>query len=121
MNNTEQIKDIIIGNLNDNKAEDVKLIRATHDESIFDYMVISSARSKRHAASLAENIAQEIKKVSNTGISIEGLQVAEWVLIDVGSIIVHIFQPEIRSKYNLEEIWDVNYSRNIDKNSVSSD
>ena len=108
---TEQLKEVILENLDENKAEDIKLIKSSDISTLFDYMIIATGRSGRHAVSLAENLSRKIKKVSKIGLSIEGLQNAEWILIDAGALIVHIFQPEIRLKYNIEALWDTNYAK----------
>ena len=86
------------------KAEDIVTIDLHGKSSIGDYMVVSSGRSNRHVASIADRVIEGLGRV---GIKtrIEGLPHADWVLIDAGDVIVHVFRPEIRTFYNLEKMW----------------
>lgn len=68
-------------------------------------MIIASGRSGRHVAALADHVAQEVKKLTGRAASVEGMPNADWVLIDTGDVIVHLFRPEVREFYNLEKIW----------------
>lgn len=68
-------------------------------------MIIASGRSGRHVAALADSVAQEVKKLTGRAPSVEGMPNADWVLIDTGDVIVHLFRPEVREFYNLEKIW----------------
>lgn len=68
-------------------------------------MVIASGRSHRHVASLAEHLVEALKKAGNRPLSVEGAQRADWILVDAGDIIVHLFRPEVRKFYNLERMW----------------
>jgi ribosome-associated protein len=73
--------------------------------SLADFMLIASGRSGRHVAAMADHIAQEVKKLTGRAPSVEGMPNADWVLIDTGDVIVHLFRPEVREFYNLEKIW----------------
>src|SRR3546814_2885047 len=73
--------------------------------SIADHMVIASGRSTRHVSAIAEKLAQRIKQEAGRPVRVEGLPNADWVLIDAGDVIVHLFRPEVRSFYNLERMW----------------
>src|SRR5690606_9087024 len=73
--------------------------------SIADYMVIASGRSSRQVASMAQKLAERIKQETGRVARIEGLPTADWVLIDAGDVVVHLFRPEVRSFYNLERMW----------------
>ena len=91
--------------LEDDKAEDLLFIDLQGKSSLADFMIIASGRSGRHVAALADHISQEVKKLTGRPASIEGMPNADWVLIDTGDIIVHLFRPEVREFYNLEKIW----------------
>ena len=91
--------------LEDDKAEDLLFIDLQGKSSLADFMIIASGRSGRHVAALADHISQEVKKLTGRPASIEGMPNADWVLIDTGDVIVHLFRPEVREFYNLEKIW----------------
>lgn len=103
-NNTDQILKIIQKTLEDNKAEDIVTINLEGKTSLADQMVVASGTSNRHVASLAEKVEQALKK-NGCKVTIEGLEKADWVLIDAFDVIVHIFVPEVRDFYNLEKMW----------------
>ena len=96
---------IVLAQLDDMKAEDITTIDLAGKSSIADVMVVASGRSNRHVASVAENVVKELKAAGMTGIRIEGLKQADWVLIDAGDVIVHVFRPEVRAFYDLEKMW----------------
>ncbi|MFN4226484.1 MAG: ribosome silencing factor [Hyphomonas sp.] len=73
--------------------------------SLADFMIIASGRSGRHVSALAEHVAQEAKRLTGRKPSVEGMANADWVLVDTGDVIVHLFRPEVREFYNLEKIW----------------
>nr|WP_246588246.1 ribosome silencing factor [Bartonella raoultii] len=100
----EKLK-VILNSLEDNKAEDILAIDIQEKSSLADYIVIASAHSQRHVASVADHLLC-IWKQNGYGItSVEGLAEGDWVLIDTGDIIVHLFRPEVRLFYNLEKMW----------------
>ncbi|MBF0560960.1 MAG: ribosome silencing factor [Alphaproteobacteria bacterium] len=90
--------------LDDDKAEDVCVISLKGRSSIADYLVIATGRSSRQVGAMAEHIVAGLKPLGTIG-SIEGQAVGDWVLIDAGDIIVHLFRPEIRDYYGLERMW----------------
>ncbi|MEM9055403.1 MAG: ribosome silencing factor [Pseudomonadota bacterium] len=94
-----------MASLEDDKAEDLIVIDLTEKSSIADVMIIASGRSARHVGALADHLAQNIKERTGQSPKLEGLPNADWVLIDLGDIIVHLFRPEVRAFYNLEKIW----------------
>jgi ribosome-associated protein len=96
---------IVLARLADMKAEDSVTIDLTGKPSIGDYMVVTAGRSNIHVAAIAENLVKDLKAAGLTGIHVEGLRQGDWVLIDAGNVIVHIFRPEIRAFYNLEKMW----------------
>jgi ribosome-associated protein len=102
--------------LEDDKAEDLTVIDLTEKSSLADIMIIASGRSARHVSALADHLAQDVKEKTGQSPKLEGMPNADWVLIDLGDIIVHLFRPEVRSFYNLEKIWadDSNTHRPVD-------
>ena len=87
------------------KAEDIVTIDLTGKSSIADAMVVASGRSQRHVGAVADRVVKDLAKVHLPGIRVEGLRQADWVLIDAGDVIVHVFRPEVRAFYNLEKMW----------------
>jgi len=100
-----QLADSLSKVLEDDKAEDLAFIDLQGKSSLADFMIIASGRSGRHVAALAEHVAQEAKRLTGRPASVEGMANADWVLIDTGDVIVHLFRPEVREFYNLEKIW----------------
>ncbi|HZV18056.1 MAG TPA: ribosome silencing factor [Sphingobium sp.] len=96
---------LVLKSLDDDQAQDVVSIPLAGKSSIADHIVIASGRSSRQVASMAQKLAERIKETLGRTVRIEGLPVADWVLIDAGDVIVHIFRPEVRSFYNLERMW----------------
>lgn len=95
----------VLDSLSDAKAEDVVSIDLQGKTSIGDTMVIASGRSQRHVGAIAEQLREKLKSEGLGGIRVEGLPSCDWVLIDAGDVIVHIFRPEVRQFYNLEKMW----------------
>jgi ribosome-associated protein len=91
--------------LEDMKAEDSLTIDLTGKSSIADFMVVASGRSQRHVASIADQVVKDIEKAGVPRVRVEGLRQGDWVLIDAGDVIVHVFRPEVRAHYNLEKMW----------------
>jgi ribosome-associated protein len=87
------------------KAEDSVTIDLNGKSSIADYMVVASGRSQRHVASIAENVIKDVEKSGVPKVRVEGLRQGDWVLIDAGDVIVHLFRPEVRAHYNIEKMW----------------
>ena len=96
---------LVRASLDDDKAEDVVTIELSGKSDIADYMVIASGRSNRQVAAMAEHAVEKLKAAGLKGISVEGLARADWVLIDGGDVIVHLFRPEVRAFYGLEKMW----------------
>jgi ribosome-associated protein len=96
---------LILARLDDMKAEDTITIDLIGKTSIADAMVVTSGRSNRHVGSIADRVVQGLKAAGVTGLHVEGQKNADWVLIDAGDIIVHVFRPEVRAFYNLEKMW----------------
>ena len=102
---TAALHDLVLRSLDDDKALDVVSIPLAGKSNIADHMVIASGRSSRQVASMAQKLTERIKQDMGRHVRIEGLPVADWVLIDADDVIVHIFRPEVRSFYNLERMW----------------
>lgn len=96
---------LIMQSLDDDQAQEVISIPLEGKSSIADHMVIASGRSSRQVATMAQKLAERIKHQTGRIARIEGLPVADWVLVDAGDVIVHLFRPEVRSFYNLERMW----------------
>ncbi|MGB3738186.1 MAG: ribosome silencing factor [Pontixanthobacter sp.] len=96
---------LVLEQLDDDQAQDIVTIPLAGKSSIADHMVIASGRSTRQVASMAQKMAEEVKKGGFGPARLEGLPAADWVLIDAGDVIVHLFRPEVRSFYNLERMW----------------
>jgi ribosome-associated protein len=101
----EDIRAIARACLDDMKAEDTVEIELIGKTSLADAMFITSGRSNRHVGSIAEKLVEELKQRGHGRVHIEGMPACDWVLIDAGDIIVHVFRPEVRGFYNLEKMW----------------
>ena len=101
----------IISSLDDDKAEDIVTIDLAGRSSLCDALVVASGRSQRHVASTAEHLARRLKEAGYGTARVEGLPQADWVLVDAGDVIVHLFRPEVRDYYDLEGMWSVDESR----------
>jgi ribosome-associated protein len=102
---SEALHDLVLRSLDDDKAVEIVSIPLQGKSNIADYMVIASGRSTRQVAAMAQKLSERIKRELGRGVRIEGLPVADWVLIDADDVIVHLFRPEVRSFYNLERMW----------------
>jgi len=101
----EALHSLVMQSLDDDQAVEVVTIPLAGKSSIADHMVIASGRSSRQVASMANKLAERVKKQFGRTVRIEGLPVADWVLIDADDVIVHLFRPEVRTFYNLERMW----------------
>ena len=101
----EALHTLVLQSLDDDQAVETISIPLAGKSSIADYMVIASGRSSRQVASMAMKLAEKVKPLVGRSPKIEGLPAADWVLIDAGDVIVHLFRPEVRSFYNLERMW----------------
>ena len=104
----EEIKDLVVETLDQNKVEDLVVIDLESKTSIADYMVIASGRSSRQVGAVISKLADRLKQEKIKS-RIEGKENGDWVLLDAGDIIVHLFRPEVRNFYAIEEIWNVSY------------
>ena len=91
--------------LDEAKAEKIITIDINKKSSIGDYMIIASGRTDRHVGAIADQIAEKLKEAGYTRVRVEGQKQCDWVLVDAGDVIIHIFRPEVREFYNLEKMW----------------
>ncbi|MGV3742784.1 MAG: ribosome silencing factor [Burkholderiaceae bacterium] len=101
----KKLQALVIDGLEDVKAQNIRLFDTTHLTSLFDRLAIASGTSNRQTKALAASVRDKVKENGGTIVSIEGEDTGEWVLVDLGDMIVHIMQPAIRDYYRLEEIW----------------
>jgi ribosome-associated protein len=110
---SEDLLKRIVAWLDDAKAEDIVTIDLKNKSSIGDFMIIASGRSDRHVGAIAEQLQRNLKNEGHGRIRAEGMPQCDWVLIDTGDIIVHIFRPEVRTFYNLEKMWSADRSSDL--------
>jgi len=96
--------------LDDHQAEDVVVIDLFGKSTIGDHMVIASGRSSRQVVALAESLVKALKEKGLVGIKPEGSRQGDWILIDAGDVIIHLFRPEVREFYSLEKMWEADFS-----------
>lgn len=97
--------DLVLARLEDMKAEETVTIDLRGKSAFSDYMVVTTGRSNRHVGAVAENVAKGLKEAGQKKLHVEGLTNCDWVLIDTGEVILHVFRPEVREFYNLERLW----------------
>lgn len=110
----QQLLELIEQSLDDDKAIDIVSIDLTGKSSIADAMVVASGASVRQVGAMADHLREKLKAAGIKGISIEGLENCDWVLIDSGDVIVHLFRPEVRDFYNLEKLWSEALPESVD-------
>ena len=96
---------LVLSRLDDMKAEETVTIDLRGKSAFSDYMIVTSGRANRHVGAIAENVTKGLKETGIKSIHVEGLPNCDWVLIDSGDVIVHVFRPEVREFYNLERLW----------------
>ena len=96
----------VVAALEDIKGRDILVLKVAHLSSLFERIIIASADSTRQVKALADNVHKKLKALGAQVLSVEGEQSGEWVLVDLGAIVVHVMQPTIRRYYNLEELWN---------------
>ncbi|MDX1737581.1 MAG: ribosome silencing factor [Alphaproteobacteria bacterium] len=104
---SDALLDLVEKSLDDDKAQAVTVVNLIGKSSIADYMVIASGTSSRQVAAIADHLVERLKKAGEAAISVDGKSQGDWVLIDAGDVIVHVFRPEVREFYNLEKMWGV--------------
>ncbi|WP_203291211.1 ribosome silencing factor [Maricaulis parjimensis] len=103
----EELEALVLDSLEDDKAEDIVAIDLRGKSSVTDIMIVASGRSARHVNALADHLVRKLKENGSGKARVEGMQTCDWVLIDAGDVIVHLFRPEVRTFYNLEKMWSV--------------
>ncbi len=102
---TGDLIDTVLASLEDSKAEDIVTLDIAEKSSLADHMVIVSGRSHRHVGAIADHLLRDLKSSGQRAATVEGQNTCDWVLIDAGDVIIHIFRPEVRGFYNLEKMW----------------
>ena len=102
---TEALKDLAVTALEDLKAVELKTLDVHEMTTVTDWMVIASGTSDRHVKSLADSVVSRAKEAGVRPLGVEGERQGEWVLVDLGSVVVHVMQPRVRDFYNLEKLW----------------
>ncbi|MBV35282.1 ribosome silencing factor [Kangiella spongicola] len=105
----EQLKNVVVEQLEDLKAKDISVLDVRELSSVTDYMVVASGTSNRHVKSVAHNLVSEMKDQGVMPLGVEGDDVSEWVLVDLGDVVVHIMLAQTRDFYQLEKLWDPNW------------
>ena len=100
-----RLQRVVIDALEDIKGQDIRVFNTTHLSDLFDRVVLVTATSNRQTRALASNVVEKAKQAGAVVLSVEGEQAGEWVLVDLGDVVVHIMRPAIRAYYALEEIW----------------
>lgn len=106
-----KLQKIVVSALEDIKGRDIEVINTTKLTAMFDRIVIASGDSNRQVKSLARNVQEKVREAGGEIVSVEGEDNGEWVLVDLGDIVVHVMQPAVRNYYNLEELWEASPGR----------
>jgi ribosome-associated protein len=96
---------VVLRSLDDAKAEDPVSIDITGKSPLGDYMIVASGRSHRHVGAIADRLLGDLKDAGVPDVRVEGMRALDWVLIDAGDVIVHVFRPDVRAFYNIEKMW----------------
>jgi ribosome-associated protein len=96
---------VVLTSLEDDKAEEIVALDIKGKSSFADMLVVASGRSARHVGALADHVMRKLKEAGVKDVRIEGMPQADWVLVDAGDVVVHLFRPEVRAFYNIEKIW----------------
>jgi ribosome-associated protein len=102
---TRKLQRLVIDALEDVKAQDIAVYNTTAISELFDRVVLVSGTSNRHTRALASSVVEKVKQAGGSVVSVEGEESGEWVLVDLGDVVVHIMQPAVRQYYALEELW----------------
>ncbi len=102
----EPLLAMVLDSLDEDQAQEIVTIELRGKTSVADHMVIASGRSSRQVTAIAQHLAQRIKETGQGSPRIEGLPAADWVLVDAGDVVIHLFRPEVRMFYNLERMWE---------------
>ena len=111
INTPTSLTDIIFGILDDAKTENIKIVNLKNKSSIADAFMIATCRSTRHANATSDELTKKLKKIGILCPTPEGRPKCDWIIVDAGSIIVHLFRQEIRDLYSLEKLWNINFDK----------
>ncbi|MDB5442921.1 MAG: putative Iojap-like protein [Phenylobacterium sp.] len=103
----DTLEELILSRLDDDKAQDIVFIDLKGKSPVADGLIVASGRSHRHVGAMADHLLRTLKEEGYGRVRVEGLPHCDWVLIDTGDVIIHLFRPEVRSFYNIEKIWSV--------------
>jgi len=115
---TDQLLKIVLAALDDGKANDIKTINVQGKTSVADFMVIASGTSERHVTFLAYHVVEAVKKKKLKPLGIEGEKVGDWVLVDLGDVIVHAMLPQTRAFYQLEKLWESDFDESVSAKAI---
>jgi len=104
---SKQLSQLVVATLDDNKGKDIIALDVQGVSNVTDFMVVVTATSSRHAKALADKVAEAVKTSGGSVLGMEGEQVGEWVLLDLGDVLLHVMLEQVRSLYQLEKLWDV--------------
>jgi len=102
----ESLRDLIAQSLDADKAEDINIIDLQSQSPLADYMIVATGTSSRHVSALANNIKKKLEELGVKGIRTEGMAQSDWVAMDTGDVMVHVFRKEVREFYNIEKMWN---------------
>jgi ribosome-associated protein len=105
--NSEKLTDLVIGALNDIKAQDIVKLDVRDMTTVTDFMIVASGTSNRHVKALVDNVSDKAKEAGHRPVGIEGEDGGEWVLLDLQDAVVHVMLPKVREFYNLEKLWSI--------------
>ena len=108
---SEELKSLVIGALEDLKAERIVALDVRDKTDVTDYIIVASGNSSRHVKAIANNVVVAAKKAGQVPLGIEGETDGEWMLVDLADVVVHVMQPQVREFYDLESLWQVDLSR----------
>ena len=100
-----KLQALVVDALEDIKGKDIEVIDTSKITSLFDRVVVASGDSNRQVKALARSVQEKVREAGGEVLSVEGEQTGEWVLVDLGDVVVHVMQPAVRAYYNLEELW----------------
>ncbi|MBK8760451.1 MAG: ribosome silencing factor [Sulfuritalea sp.] len=116
-----KLQKLAVTALEDIKAKDIEVINTAKVSAMFDRVIIATGDSNRQVKALAKSVHDKVKEAGGTVIGVEGEDAGEWVLVDLGDIVVHVMQPAVRAYYNLEELWKITPKRTRKKSAADSD
>ena len=112
----DELKNLVITAIEDMKGENVVSLDVRDKSNVTDLMIVATGTSNRHVSSIANNVVVEAKKAGVPPLGVEGEAQGDWVLVDLGDIVVHVMQPQVREFYDLERLWSVTDSKKKERN-----